>query len=154
MTTLSTNVYHIHTGMTTKLCLRTVLTPCSKTSSSALRASPYRPHGRPMVLRTRLHPRTNFRIRIPLTAASLTTRYVSDTEERSTCLLVDCLCSNPALQGLRFLFTDGSRIVIRLSGTGSVGATVRFYLEQYTQDATKFGQQSEVCRCMCSCAEL
>lgn len=28
-------------------------------------------------------------------------------------------------QGLRFVFTDGSRIVFRLSGTGSSGATVR-----------------------------
>ena len=28
-------------------------------------------------------------------------------------------------QGLRFVFTDGSRIIFRLSGTGSAGATVR-----------------------------
>ena len=28
-------------------------------------------------------------------------------------------------QGLRFVFTDGSRIIFRLSGTGSSGATVR-----------------------------
>ena len=34
-------------------------------------------------------------------------------------------------QGLRFLFTDGSRIVFRLSGTGSAGATIRVYVEQY-----------------------
>ena len=30
-----------------------------------------------------------------------------------------------AKQGLRFVFTDGSRIIFRLSGTGSSGATVR-----------------------------
>ena len=30
-----------------------------------------------------------------------------------------------AKQGLRFVFTDGSRIIFRLSGTGSAGATVR-----------------------------
>eukprot|EP01104_Vermistella_antarctica_P015973 TRINITY_DN5352_c0_g2_i1.p1 TRINITY_DN5352_c0_g2~~TRINITY_DN5352_c0_g2_i1.p1 ORF type:complete len:584 (-),score=140.56 TRINITY_DN5352_c0_g2_i1:71-1822(-) len=34
-------------------------------------------------------------------------------------------------QGLRFVFADGSRIIFRLSGTGSVGATVRIYVEKY-----------------------
>uniref|UniRef100_A0A7S3AFU7 Alpha-D-phosphohexomutase alpha/beta/alpha domain-containing protein n=1 Tax=Haptolina ericina TaxID=156174 RepID=A0A7S3AFU7_9EUKA len=34
-------------------------------------------------------------------------------------------------QGIRLLFTDGSRIIFRLSGTGSVGATVRMYIEKY-----------------------
>jgi phosphoglucomutase len=38
-------------------------------------------------------------------------------------------------QGLRILFTDGSRIVFRLSGTGTVGATLRIYLEAYEPDA-------------------
>ena len=31
---------------------------------------------------------------------------------------------------LRIIFTDGSRIVFRLSGTGSAGATIRLYLEK------------------------
>lgn len=34
-------------------------------------------------------------------------------------------------QGLRIVFEDGSRIVIRLSGTGTEGATLRLYLERY-----------------------
>ncbi|KAL7049151.1 hypothetical protein ACKWTF_003615 [Chironomus riparius] len=34
-------------------------------------------------------------------------------------------------QGLRIIFEDGSRIVMRLSGTGSSGATVRMYIEAY-----------------------
>jgi phosphoglucomutase len=34
-------------------------------------------------------------------------------------------------QGVRILFTDGSRIVFRLSGTGTEGATLRIYLESY-----------------------
>ncbi|CAM8937453.1 unnamed protein product [Rhodiola kirilowii] len=38
-------------------------------------------------------------------------------------------------QGVRFVFTDGSRIIYRLSGTGSAGATVRIYIEQYEPDA-------------------
>lgn len=34
-------------------------------------------------------------------------------------------------QGIRVLFEDGSRIVFRLSGTGTQGATLRVYLERY-----------------------
>ena len=34
-------------------------------------------------------------------------------------------------QGWRFILADGSRFVFRLSGTGSVGATIRLYLERY-----------------------
>jgi phosphoglucomutase len=34
-------------------------------------------------------------------------------------------------QGVRLGFADGSRIVLRLSGTGTTGATLRVYLERY-----------------------
>jgi phosphoglucomutase len=34
-------------------------------------------------------------------------------------------------QGLRVLFEGGSRVVFRLSGTGTEGATLRVYLERY-----------------------
>lgn len=40
-------------------------------------------------------------------------------------------------QGLRILFTDGSRIVFRLSGTGTSGATLRIYLEAFEPDTNK-----------------
>jgi len=46
-------------------------------------------------------------------------------------------------QGIRFLFTDGSRIIFRLSGTGSTGATIRLYLEQYESDESKFQQETK-----------
>jgi phosphoglucomutase len=39
-----------------------------------------------------------------------------------------------AKQGLRILLEDGSRIVCRLSGTGTAGATLRIYLERYRND--------------------
>ncbi|HQZ14047.1 MAG TPA: alpha-D-glucose phosphate-specific phosphoglucomutase, partial [Devosia sp.] len=39
--------------------------------------------------------------------------------------------STSAKQGVRIGFTDGSRVVFRLSGTGTVGATLRVYLERY-----------------------
>jgi phosphoglucomutase len=41
-------------------------------------------------------------------------------------------------QGVRILFTDGSRIVMRLSGTGTEGATLRLYLERYESDPDRF----------------
>ncbi|XP_071984169.1 phosphoglucomutase-1 isoform X4 [Engystomops pustulosus] len=40
-------------------------------------------------------------------------------------------------QGLRIIFTDGSRIIFRLSGTGSAGATVRLYIDSYEKEAPK-----------------
>ncbi|HRK23796.1 MAG TPA: alpha-D-glucose phosphate-specific phosphoglucomutase [Beijerinckiaceae bacterium] len=39
--------------------------------------------------------------------------------------------SDTSQQGVRVLFADGSRIVYRLSGTGTVGATLRVYIERY-----------------------
>ena len=39
--------------------------------------------------------------------------------------------STSANQGLRILFDDGSRIIYRLSGTGTAGATLRVYIESY-----------------------
>jgi phosphoglucomutase len=40
-------------------------------------------------------------------------------------------------QGVRIIFTDGSRIVFRLSGTGTGGATLRIYLESFEPDISK-----------------
>ncbi len=40
-------------------------------------------------------------------------------------------------QGIRIIFTDNSRIIFRLSGTGTKGATLRVYLESYEPDANK-----------------
>ena len=41
-------------------------------------------------------------------------------------------------QGIYFKFDDGSRIVVRLSGTGSSGATIRLYVEKHENDSSKF----------------
>lgn len=46
-------------------------------------------------------------------------------------------------QGIRIGFTDGSRIVFRLSGTGTKGATLRIYLESYEPDASKHGVETQ-----------
>ena len=40
-------------------------------------------------------------------------------------------------QGIRILFEDESRIVFRLSGTGTEGATLRVYIERYVTDEDK-----------------
>ena len=40
-------------------------------------------------------------------------------------------------QGVRIGFANGSRIVFRLSGTGTVGATLRVYLESYEPDPSR-----------------
>ena len=46
-------------------------------------------------------------------------------------------------QGIRIGFTDGSRIVFRLSGTGTHGATLRVYLEHYEPDPAKHGIETQ-----------
>ena len=40
-------------------------------------------------------------------------------------------------QGIRLMFEDGARIVYRLSGTGTSGATLRVYIERYEPDASR-----------------
>lgn len=39
--------------------------------------------------------------------------------------------SDTANQGIRIIFDDGSRVIYRLSGTGTAGATLRVYIEKY-----------------------
>lgn len=46
-------------------------------------------------------------------------------------------------QGLYVTFEGGARTVVRLSGTGSSGATIRVYLEKYDDDAQKYGLSAE-----------
>ncbi len=43
-------------------------------------------------------------------------------------------------QGIRLLFDDGARVIFRLSGTGTEGATLRLYLESYQADLTQQDQ--------------
>lgn len=47
-------------------------------------------------------------------------------------------------QGVRIGFVNGSRMVFRLSGTGTVGATLRIYLERFEPDAAKHNQDAQV----------
>ena len=46
-------------------------------------------------------------------------------------------------QGIRVLFQGGSRVVFRLSGTGTSGATLRLYVERYEPDATRHDVETQ-----------
>ncbi|MBB3317261.1 phosphoglucomutase [Rhizobium sp. BK181] len=46
-------------------------------------------------------------------------------------------------QGIRILFEGGSRVVFRLSGTGTSGATLRVYLERYEADSTRHNIETQ-----------
>ena len=48
------------------------------------------------------------------------------------------------VQGLRILLDDGSRVVLRLSGTGTKGATLRVYLESYVPTTGDLAQDPQV----------
>ena len=45
-------------------------------------------------------------------------------------------------QGVRVIFTDGSRVVFRQSGTAGSGATIRVYMEKYETDKSQLGLTS------------
>lgn len=46
-------------------------------------------------------------------------------------------------QGLYACFSSGSRIVVRLSGTGSSGATIRLYIEQHSSDPATYDMDAQ-----------
>jgi len=51
--------------------------------------------------------------------------------------------SDTKAQGVRVMFTGGSRIVYRLSGTGTVGATLRVYIERYEPPGENLGLDAQ-----------
>jgi len=46
-------------------------------------------------------------------------------------------------QGIRILFENGARIIFRLSGTGTSGATLRVYIEDYCNDAKRIMEDTQ-----------
>jgi phosphoglucomutase len=46
-------------------------------------------------------------------------------------------------QGIRIMFEGGSRIVFRLSGTGTSGATLRVYIERYEPDSSNHSMETQ-----------
>lgn len=51
--------------------------------------------------------------------------------------------SSSQRQGLRILFGDGSRLVMRLSGTGTAGATLRIYMERFESGDGDLTQETQ-----------
>jgi phosphoglucomutase len=51
--------------------------------------------------------------------------------------------SRTTRQGIRLIFADGSRIIYRLSGTGTAGATLRVYIERYEPHAGFHGVETQ-----------
>ena len=46
-------------------------------------------------------------------------------------------------QGIYFKFEDSTRVVVRLSGTGSTGATIRLYVDKLEEDKSKLGIETQ-----------
>jgi len=46
-------------------------------------------------------------------------------------------------QGIRILFENGARIIFRLSGTGTRGATLRVYIEDYCNEASRTQEDTQ-----------
>jgi phosphoglucomutase len=51
--------------------------------------------------------------------------------------------SDTTAQGVRIMFEGGSRIVYRLSGTGTAGATLRVYIEHYVPTTGDLNQKTQ-----------
>jgi len=52
--------------------------------------------------------------------------------------------SESSQQGLRIFFEGDARIVFRLSGTGTAGATLRVYYDSFEQQADKLNQDPQL----------
>jgi len=76
-----------------------------------------------------------------LIGSSLADRQVQQCDDFSYTDPIDQSVSQN--QGVRVLFEDGSRIIFRLSGTGTQGATIRLYLESYESDSKKQGMDAQ-----------
>jgi phosphoglucomutase len=84
----------------------------------------------------------HLRQRLPeLTGASLGRSVVKIADDFAYTDPVDGSVSTG--QGIRILFADGARIVYRLSGTGTEGATLRVYIERFEGDPAKHDGETQ-----------
>jgi phosphoglucomutase len=80
--------------------------------------------------------------RLPeLAGASIRGRHVEAADEFAYTDPVDG--SRTTGQGVRLMLEGGGRAVFRLSGTGTTGATLRVYVEQYTEDPAELRASAE-----------
>ncbi|HIQ07367.1 MAG TPA: alpha-D-glucose phosphate-specific phosphoglucomutase [Thiotrichaceae bacterium] len=79
---------------------------------------------------------THLRDSLPLLAGTQLGELIIDKADDFT--YIDPIDSSVSdKQGIRIIFDNGSRIVYRLSGTGTQGATLRIYIERYEADSKK-----------------
>jgi phosphoglucomutase len=79
---------------------------------------------------------TNLRVRLPQLVGQRMTGYqIEKADDFSYTDPVDHSVAHQ--QGIRIIMVDGSRIVLRLSGTGTEGATLRLYLERYEDSGAR-----------------
>ena len=82
------------------------------------------------------------RERLPgLAGTSVGGRIVANADDFAYTDPVDGSVSNN--QGFRVIFEDGARIVYRLSGTGTTGATLRVYIERYEAAPALLAQDTQ-----------
>ncbi|KAF2764187.1 Phosphoglucomutase, first 3 domain-containing protein [Teratosphaeria nubilosa] len=72
--------------------------------------------------------------------STITGRKVLEADDFSYTDLDGSLSKN---QGIYVKFDDGSRIVVRLSGTGSSGATIRLYIEKHETNPKTYGMDAQ-----------
>ena len=72
--------------------------------------------------------------------SAIGTRKVTEADDFSYTDLDGSVSKN---QGIFVKFDDGSRIVVRLSGTGSSGATIRLYVEKHSTDANTYEMDAQ-----------
>lgn len=82
--------------------------------------------------RTATEMLSDFSSRLPNLSATIGGRRIVKADDFSYTDPVDG--STTTKQGIRLILEDGSRVVLRLSGTGTAGATLRMYLESYSRD--------------------
>jgi phosphoglucomutase len=85
------------------------------------------------------HLRANFEVMIGKTLSNYTVKSCDDFSYSDP---IDGSLSTK--QGLRILFDDGSRIVFRLSGTGTEGATIRIYLEAFEPNVERHHLDAQI----------
>ena len=76
-----------------------------------------------------------------LPGTSVATRTVVTADDFSYTDPIDGSVSSK--QGLRVVMDDGARIVFRLSGTGTEGATIRVYIESYEANSSRHSMDTQ-----------
>ncbi|ALE02996.1 alpha-D-glucose phosphate-specific phosphoglucomutase [Bartonella ancashensis] len=81
------------------------------------------------------------RVHLPQAGMQIAEFRVEKADDFTYCDPIDQSISTQ--QGVRIFFDNGARLVVRLSGTGTAGATIRLYLEQYERNPHHYVYSSQ-----------